>query len=176
MDYAGSLAKNYGIPLWSTYPYISGNFTSTYTPKTPGICNANTTVMYNADPSVTSFLYYQNVSDIQLQTLLNYAPVGVLIYANTGFMYYAGGIYSGCPSFLTSYSNINHAVMIYGYDANGNWLIKNNWGKGWGDGWYAKISKSNNCALTAWVYQFSSSTPYSGTTSYTVTSFYNTKY
>jgi cathepsin L len=132
--------------------------------------------MYNSNPSVTSFLYYQNASDIQLQTLLNYALVGVLIYANIGFMNYAGGIYSGCPSFSTSYSNINHAVMIYGYDINGNWLIKNNWGTGWGDGGYAKISKSNNCALTAWVYQFSSSTPYSGTTSYTVTSFYNTKY
>lgn len=132
--------------------------------------------MYNANPSVTSYLYYQNITDLELQTLLNYAPVGILIYADSGFMSYSSGVYSGCPSFATSYSHINHAVMLIGYDASGNWIIKNQWGTSWGESGYATISHTNNCALSAWVYQYSSTTPYSGSTSYTVTSFFTTKF
>jgi hypothetical protein len=60
--------------------------------------------MYNANPSVTSYLYYRNMTDFNLQTLLNYAPVGILIYADSGFMSYSSGVYSGCPAFATSYS------------------------------------------------------------------------
>jgi hypothetical protein len=89
--------------------------------------------MYNGDPSVTNFLYYRNVSDVQLQTLLNDYPLGVLIYADSGFMSYSSGIYSGCgSSFSSSYSGINHAVVLVGYDASGNWILKNQWGTGWG--------------------------------------------
>jgi len=88
--------------------------------------------MYNANPSDTTFLYYRNMTDLDLQTLLNNYPVGILIYADSGFMSYSSGIY-GCPtSFATSYSNINHAVVLVGYDASGNWIIKNQWGTSWG--------------------------------------------
>jgi C1A family cysteine protease len=132
--------------------------------------------MYNADPSVTSYLYYHNISDLQLQTLLNYAPVGVLIYADSGFMSYSSGVYSGCPAFETSYNSINHAVILIGYDASGNWIIKNQWNTGWGESGFATISGTNNCALNAWVYQYSSTTPFSGSTSYVVTSFFTTKF
>jgi len=43
-------------------------------------------------------------------------------------MSYSSGVY-GCPtSFATSYANINHAVLLVGYDMNGNWIIiKNQW-------------------------------------------------
>jgi hypothetical protein len=62
--------------------------------------------------------------------------------------------------------------MLIGYDASGNWIIKNQWGTSWGESGFATISGTNNCALNAWVYQYSSTTPYSGSTSYTVTSFF----
>jgi C1A family cysteine protease len=90
--------------------------------------------------------------------------VGVLIYADDGFLSYSSGVYSGCPDFATSYSNINHAVVIIGYDASGNWIIKNQWGTSWGESGFATISRANNCALSSWVYQYSSSSPYSGST------------
>jgi C1A family cysteine protease len=59
--------------------------------------------------------------------------------------------------------------------SNGNWIIKNQWGTSWGESGFATISKLYNCGLSAWVFQYSSTTPYSGNTDYTVTSFYNTK-
>lgn len=67
-----------------------------------------------------------------LQALLVDSPVGALIYADAGFMSYTSGVYSGCPAFASSHASINHAVMIVGYDTNGNWIIKNSWGTSWG--------------------------------------------
>jgi cathepsin L len=89
-----------------------------------------------------------------LKTLLVDSPVGALINADSGFMSYSSGVYSGCPAdFATSRSAINHAVIIVGYDSNGNWIIKNSWGTGWGQSGFATISVTNDCALTAYVYQ-----------------------
>lgn len=70
------------------------------------------------------------------------------VYADTGFMNYGGGIYSGCPDFATSAGLINHAVILVGYDANGNYIIKNSWGTSWGEDGFGIISKTNDCALT----------------------------
>jgi cathepsin L len=88
-----------------------------------------------------------------LQTLLVDSPVGALIYADSGFMSYSSGVYSGCPDFTTSFNAINHAVIIVGYDSNGNWIIKNSWGTGWGQSGFATVSVANDCGLTAYVYQ-----------------------
>lgn len=42
------------------------------------------------------------------------------------------GVYSGCSSnFTSSYNSINHAVVIVGYDDDGNYIMKNSWGTGW---------------------------------------------
>jgi C1A family cysteine protease len=51
-----------------------------------------------------------------MKTLVSFAPVIVLVYANPGFQHYKSGIYSGCPNFNTSVKNINHAVLLIGYD------------------------------------------------------------
>lgn len=51
-----------------------------------------------------------------MKELVTYAPVLVLIYADSGFMSYTSGVYSGCPDYDTSVSSINHAVIVIGYD------------------------------------------------------------
>jgi hypothetical protein len=55
--------------------------------------------------------------------LLEEGPLVVGVYADNGFQSYGGGVYSGCPVYSAYF--INHAVMLYGYDSSGNWLIKN---------------------------------------------------
>jgi C1A family cysteine protease len=47
-------------------------------------------------------------------------------------MYYSSGVYTGCPSNDLSQYYLNHAVILIGYDSSGNWIIKNQWGTGWG--------------------------------------------
>lgn len=84
-------------------------------------------------------------------------PVGALIYADSGFMSYSSGIYTGCgPVFSSSFSKINHAVVIVGYDSNGNYIIKNSWGTGWGVNGFGVVSRTNDCALSAYAFQYAS--------------------
>ncbi len=80
-----------------------------------------------------------------------------MIYADDGFQSYGSGVYSGCPSsFTESYNNINHAVIIIGFDINGNYIIKNSWGTSWGENGFGIINKNNDCGLSAVVVQFTS--------------------
>jgi hypothetical protein len=46
---------------------------------------------------------------------------------------YSTGVFTECgSSFATSYNNMNHYVLLVGYDASGNWIIKNSYNSGWG--------------------------------------------
>lgn len=58
------------------------------------------------------------------QALTLYGPMMVGIYASTSFTLYTSGVYNLCPA-TTTPSKLNHAVLLYGYDSDGNWLIKN---------------------------------------------------
>ena len=73
-------------------------------------------------------------------------------------MQYSSGIFK-CNYTITE-SELNHAVVIIGYDAAGNYLIKNSWGKGWGNngfGWVSGAS-AENCGIHLYAYQISSKT------------------
>lgn len=52
--------------------------------------------------------------------------------------------------------------MIVGYDSNGNYIIKNSWGTRWGNNGYGVVSVTNDCALSAYVYKLSSTSPAGG--------------
>lgn len=83
--------------------------------------------------------------------------MGVLIYADDGFQAYSSGVYTGCPSsFATSFGNINHAVVIVGYDSNVNYIVKNSWGTSWGQNGFGVVSATNDCAITGYVYSYTS--------------------
>lgn len=69
------------------------------------------------------------------------------VYANTGFSYYSSGTYSGCPA--GSASSINHAVLLYGWDSSGNWLLRNQWGTSWGVGGNMVLSSTYDCGLSS---------------------------
>lgn len=117
--------------------------------------------MYARNPSATNLASYENVTNTLIKTLLTQGgPLGAVIYANNLFQGYKSGVFSGCPtSYSDSYSRINHAVIIVGFTSNGDYIIKNSWGTGWGDGGFAIIDQTRDCALTANVYQYTSSVP-----------------
>jgi C1A family cysteine protease len=73
------------------------------------------------------------------QAIMDYGPVSVAVRANSVMQAYGGGIFTGCES-----GDINHAVVLVGWDdnqgANGVWFMRNSWGTGWGeDGGYMRI-------------------------------------
>lgn len=127
---------------------------SASTPTTAGICEATPTIIYAGDYTVTDYNIYRNLTNVEMKAAIANGPIGVLIYADSGFMSYSSGVYSGCPSFTSSYSQINHAVIVVGYDSSGNYIVKNSWDTTWGDNGFGTVSASVDCAITAFVYQY----------------------
>ncbi|CAD8077378.1 unnamed protein product [Paramecium primaurelia] len=68
-------------------------------------------------------------------------PISVSVHASN-WKGYTGGIFNDCINTST-----NHAVVAVGYDANGNWLIRNSWGTGWGLKGHIWLQSGNTCGV-----------------------------
>ena len=134
-----------GGVLLSSYPYISGSYgDGAGYPRSTGICTETNRIYLGAGT-----MYLQSgLTANQIKTMLvTYGPVMVGIYADSGFNSYGGGTYSGCPA--NAANNINHAVLLYGWDSNGNWLILNQWGTSWGIQGKMILSPTSDCGISS---------------------------
>ncbi len=97
--------------------------------------------------------------------LCAHGPLATAVEADGAFQAYTGGVFD---EHTTSFSTLNHAITIMGWDDNkvgiggnrGAWLIKNSWGPAWGENGgygaekgYMWISYNTNNigSHTAWV-------------------------
>lgn len=82
--------------------------------------------------------------------LVEKGPLAIALDATT-LQFYFGGIVKAwqCPK------KINHAVLLVGYGKRGNtpyWIIKNSWGKRWGEKGYFRIEFGKGaCAVNTYV-------------------------
>ncbi|XBI51950.1 hypothetical protein VPH35_034400 [Triticum aestivum] len=92
-----------------------------------------------------------------LQALVASQPVAVAVEADADFHHYRSGVYVGSPS---CGRNLHHAVTVVGYGADGGaggqeyWVVKNQWGAGWGEGGYMRLTRGNgnNCGMATHAY------------------------
>ena len=79
-------------------------------------------------------------SKIDIMASLQNSPIAIALDANSFvFRFYKEGVID-IP--INKNSNINHAVLLTGYDTDVNgtyWIIQNSWGEKWGDNGFAKI-------------------------------------
>jgi C1A family cysteine protease len=146
---AYNLMINTGIPTETAFPYL-GTRSGSVTPSTPGICSSTNFVTL---PSKTTSKQYRNLTNENLRNLVATAPVVVLIYADLGFTSYKSGIY-GCSKANVTKDDLNHAVVIVGYDDT-KFIVKNSYGKDWGQEGYMDLNISNNCGINLYVYELS---------------------
>ena len=73
-------------------------------------------------------------------------PIAVAVDAERSMQNYLGGVYSGSCSSKCYMGN--HAVLIVGYESNKYWIMKNSWGKSWGEKGYMKMKMGvNTCGI-----------------------------
>lgn len=72
-----------------------------------------------------------------------HGAIAVAIHVNDQFTHYRGGIFD-----IDCQGGRNHAVLLVGLgwdDASQRdyWIIKNQWGNGWGEGGYMKLRRKH---------------------------------
>ena len=138
--YAWDYTKTYAQESESNYPYTSGSFGVT------GSCK------YNASYGLvkTAATDYTKVSGTTsaMQTAVALKPNSVAIQADTTyFQTYSSGILtsSACGT------NIDHAVVVTGYNVSstgtGYWIVRNSWGTGWGNKGYVWIGQASGAGI-----------------------------
>ncbi|KAG9272350.1 cathepsin O isoform X1 [Astyanax mexicanus] len=85
---------------------------------------------------------FSSQEELMMQWLVYAGPLVVIVDAVSWQDYLGGVIQHHCSS-----RHANHAVVIIGYDITGEvpfWIIRNSWGKSWGDGGYAYVKMGEN--------------------------------
>ena len=157
MEYAFTwLKKNGGIMLDSDYAYKG----------TKSTCKSDKTKY--VDMTITgykklgsSWSTWSAVDEDEIKEFLyQTGPLAIALNADP-LQTYSSGILdltsTKCPS-----SGINHAVTLVGYGTESStdyWIIKNSWGKSWGESGYFRIRRGNgtcgvNCYITTALVSF----------------------
>jgi hypothetical protein len=143
--------QNYGEVSESSYPYT----------QVKGICISNMPRTY----SLLNWGYVRSerrpedaliaTEDAIKQAIYRYGPVATAVQADNWDTYIkadgngvanpswpANGIFNGQASSKLKAGQVDHDVLIVGWDdtvGDGVWIIKNSWGKSWGDGGYMRL-------------------------------------
>jgi len=137
------IKENGGIDTEESYPYDNQ-----YDPE-PHACRFNPRNVGATDKGFVGIT--EGDEDALKAAVATVGPVSVAIHASDSFKQYGEGIFDeeDCNGFRP-----NHAVLVVGYGTNEEgdyWLVKNSWGKTWGDQGYIKMSrnKNNQCFIAS---------------------------
>lgn len=87
-----------------------------------------------------------------LAAVATVGPIAVTVDASSSsFRFYSGGV---LDTVHCSSTTLNHAMAIIGYGSSKGrkyWLVKNSWGKSWGEGGYIKMVRDsyNQCGIAS---------------------------
>lgn len=132
--------RDYGIEPAKAYPYSGLQGECRY--------NKNQVVFKCRSP----LLLPRNDEAFLQRAVALFGPIPVAIDASSrSFHFYKSGIYDDYESCSDT---INHALLLVGYGRQGNldyWILKNSWGKQWGDDGYIKIGRNkHSCGIASY--------------------------
>ncbi|KAI9185247.1 hypothetical protein LWI28_005601 [Acer negundo] len=116
------LKKAGGVELEKDYPFT----------ETTGSCQFDKTKIA---ASLQDYKIIEEDIDQYKANLVQYGPIAVGIDGDS-MQSYMNGI--SCPPCT---EEINHAVVLVGYGSDGHWIIKNSWGKDFGENGYYLLCK-----------------------------------
>jgi len=94
---------------------------------------------------------YYGGSDAELikRELMANGPVVMSFEPKEDFMYYKGGVYRSGPNKIhQEWEQVDHAVLLIGYDKEDDgqpfWTMQNSWGDDWGEGGYFRMARGDD--------------------------------
>ena len=98
---------------------------------------------------LTGFTTVKPNDEIAMKNALYYiGPLSIGVYANTDWQLYEKGVYNPTESQCSSNpADQDHGVAIVGYGTENGleyWVIRNSWGKNWGEDGYIRIVRGKN--------------------------------
>lgn len=142
---------------WSTrvfdYLYLSNfkiNSEKDYPYKgTSGTCRFDKSRKVK-DLSFSNYEITEGNEEAIKKAVTEHGPISLAVAVNKYWSLYKGGVWyeKECSEF------VNHCILLIGYGReNGQdyWLLKNSWGKEWGENGYMKFSRNkhnNYCGIT----------------------------
>ena len=93
--------------------------------------------------------------------IATYGPVAAAVCVGSAFSSYHSGIFSTDEKSVCKTGQVNHAVVLVGWDeATDTWIMKNSWGTGWGESGYMRIKRNvSNIGYAANYVVYTSSPP-----------------
>merc|ERR1712098_236123 len=89
--------------------------------------------------TVSGYRSVSRGSTSSLMSATDSQPISVCVNASP-WSGYSSGIMTGCSA------GTNHAVLLAGYTGS-YWLLKNSWGRNWGEAGYIRLGPGNECGL-----------------------------
>ena len=128
-----------GLQTEANVPYAASN----------GTCKASGKTPYEVDAWgwVDAYAVQPKVADMKA-AMCKYGALTAAVAATPAFIAYSGGTFDE-----KSNSQVNHAVVLVGWDDSRNaWLLRNSWGSNWGEDGYMWIDYGSNSvgAYAAW--------------------------
>lgn len=137
------IKRNQGINTEESYPYVGEQGACKYKQEADNI-------------AVTGHVFIPTEDEEKLKSAIaTVGPISIAIDAShLQFQFYRSGVYY--EPFCSTHK-LNHAVLAVGYGIDDEtkeeyYLVKNSWGKRWGDEGYIKMArnKNNNCGIATY--------------------------
>lgn len=116
------------------YPYTSG------ATNTSGICQINSDNIDSYDLTFVQGYKTVDATAASVKSAVAQYPLTVRVDAHN-WGRYASGVFSDCAK------DINHAVLLVGYNKDDSWIVKNSWGTSWGEQGFITLSPGNTCGV-----------------------------
>jgi C1A family cysteine protease len=112
-----------------------------------GVCAYNAAFVI---AKVSNVKCVENATVDQMKQMINdVGPLSIAVAAND-FQTYGKGVLT------CRYAGLNHGVLLVGYGTEGTtpyWIVKNSWGKNWGETGFVRVSQAagKNCGIGAYI-------------------------